>query len=105
MDLIKQIKNRFKTHATGPTLALNSSKGRMDNEQEVPSSPQGNEPSSPDLAEFELPASPTGTSTVTEDMLEEKNQKSDSEEGNKSAEKSLKLKGQKKTLLRRLTQY
>ncbi|CAH1239653.1 ZCWPW1 [Branchiostoma lanceolatum] len=95
MDLIKQIKNRYKTHATGPTLALNSSKGRMDNEQEVPSSPQGNEPSSPDLAEFELPASPTGTSTVTEDMLEEKSQKLDSEEEKKSAEKSLKLKSQK----------
>eukprot|EP00058_Branchiostoma_floridae_P028349 XP_002613840.1 hypothetical protein BRAFLDRAFT_72038 [Branchiostoma floridae] len=93
MDLIKQ-KNCFKTPVTGPMLDLSSSKGRVDDEQEVPSSPQGNEPSSPDLADLGLPASPTGTSTVTEDMLEEKSQKLDDKE-EKDAAKDSRVSNQK----------
>ncbi|XP_078697307.1 uncharacterized protein LOC144925247 isoform X2 [Branchiostoma floridae x Branchiostoma belcheri] len=76
MDLIN-LKTPFKTPATDPTLDLNSSNERLDDDQEVPSSPQGNRPSSPDLADLGLPASPTGTCTVTEDRLEERSQKLD----------------------------
>ncbi|KAI8500453.1 hypothetical protein Bbelb_220190 [Branchiostoma belcheri] len=96
MDLIN-LKTPFKTPATGPTLDLNSSNERMGDDQEVPSSPQGNGPSSPDLADLGLPASPTGTCTVTEDRLEESSQKLDNGKEKEFQEKS-RISDQKKTL-------